>query len=99
MSDENVDEKTSASKKQTVSLVTVLDFVVVLFILALITGILLALTFVDIPEKNETLFAALSGGVVGSSFTAYIQWRWGSSKGSADKDRVLSNMAAGGGQP
>ena len=60
---------------------TVLDFIVVIGLLVLIGYIFMALTFVNIPEKNATLFAALAGGVVGSSLTAYVQWRWGSSKG------------------
>ena len=75
------------------SAVTVLDFIVVIGLLVLIGYIFVALTFTAIPEKNATLFAALAGGVVGSSLTAYVQWRWGSSKGSADKDQTISTMA------
>jgi hypothetical protein len=75
-----------------------LDFIVVVGLLLLITGILAALAFVNIPEKNETLFAALGGGVIGSGLTAYINWRWGASSGSAAKDATISNLAKGDGQ-
>lgn len=75
-------------------LTSLLDFVVVVSLILLTAGILFALVFVPIPEKNATLFAALSGGVVGSSLTAYVQWRWGSSKGSAAKDQTISEMVS-----
>jgi drug/metabolite transporter (DMT)-like permease len=73
---------------------TILDFVVVVGLLLLVAGILAALAFVSIPEKNETLFAALGGGVIGSGLTAYINWRWGASSGSAAKDAALAAMAS-----
>lgn len=72
-----------------------LDAAVVLLLILLVAGVLAALAFVAIPDKNMTLFASLAGGIVGSSFTAYIQWRWGSSKGSAMKDQALADAAKG----
>lgn len=75
-----------------------LDAAVILLLMVMLGGVLAVLAFVNIPDKNETLFAAIAGGVVGASFTAYIQWRWGSSKGSAMKDQALADMAKGQGQ-
>ena len=80
--------------KSRADLTSWLDFIVVLGLLVLFAGILGALVFVNIPEKNETLFAGLSGSVVGASLTAYINWRWGASSGSAAKDATIATMAA-----
>ncbi len=48
---------------------------------ALLVGlfaVLLILAFVQIPEKNMTLFASLASGVVGAGIGTYIGFRWGS---------------------
>lgn len=75
-----------------------LDAAVVLALIGLIAGILWVLAFVDIPQKNATLFAAIAGGVVGSGLTAYINYRWGASKGSAAKDETINALAKSAGQ-
>lgn len=70
-----------------------LDTAVILALIFLMGSALFILAFVNIPDKNQTLFAALVGGVIGSGMTAYINYRWGSSKGSAAKDAMMATMA------
>lgn len=85
---------TPAPKPTPDRVTAILDVIVVAGLLLLIGGILVALAFVNIPEKNETLFAALGGGVIGSGLTAYINYRWGSSRSSATKDSTIAAMAS-----
>ena len=67
-----------------------LDQLVIVALLFLLGSALFILAFVDIPDKNSSLFSAIIGGVIGSGLTAYIQNRWGSSKGSAAKDATIA---------
>ena len=71
-----------------------LDALVIMALLSLLGFALWALVFVNIPEKNETLFAAVVGTVLGGGLGAYIQYRWGSSKGSQAKDATIANLTA-----
>ncbi len=56
-----------------------LDAALVLVTLLLLGGGLAALAFVNIPDKNLPIFAALLTGLVGSVIGAYAGFRWGSS--------------------
>lgn len=71
----------------------VLDAVVILGLLFLMCSALYILAFVNIPDKNSSLFSALVGGVIGAGMMAYINNRWGSSKGSATKDATIATLA------
>lgn len=71
---------------------TRLDTVVILAVLFLISSAMFILAFVNIPDKNQTLFAALVGGVIGASLSTYVSYRWGSSKGSSVKDDTISQL-------
>lgn len=64
-----------------------------LCLLAALLADLAVLAFADIPDKNLELFTAISSGVLGSSFMAWINYRWGSSRGSAGKDATIAAMA------
>lgn len=74
-----------------------LDAAVVLLAFALAAGVMAALVFKEIPEKNLSLFSALALGIW-SVVTTYVGYRWGSSRGSAMKDQALADMAKGTGQ-
>lgn len=75
-----------------------LDAAVIIGLLFILASAIYILAFVNIPEKNETLFAALLGTVVGGGVMAYINNRWGSSKGSAEKDKTIAAIAKDGSQ-
>lgn len=65
---------------------------VVVALVFILGSVLYILAFVDIPDKNQTLFASIAGGVVGASIMAYINNRYGSSKGSAAKDATIADL-------
>ena len=69
-----------------------LDALVIVGLLFMVGSALFVLAFVNIPDKNQSLFAAIVGGVIGSGLTAYVQNRWGSSKGSAAKDATITAL-------
>lgn len=53
--------------------------------------ILLYLLFtVDIPQANMNILLLIIGALI-SSFTTVVQYYFGSSKGSADKEKILRN--------
>lgn len=70
-----------------------LDAAVVILLLFLLGFGLDALVFVNIPDKNQTLLAAIFGGVIGAGVTSYINWRWGASKSSGDKDAAIATLS------
>lgn len=70
-----------------------LDAAVIIGLLFLIGSAIFILAFVNIPEKNGTLFAAVVGTVVGAGLMAYVNNRFGSSKSSAAKDDALATIA------
>lgn len=70
-----------------------LDAGIVLAFIFLIAAVLFILAFVTIPKENEVLFGALASGVLGSSITAYVNYRWGSSASSKSKDATIATMA------
>lgn len=69
-----------------------LDAAVIIGLLIILGGVMAALVFVQIPEKNATLFAALAGTVVGAGLMAFINNRWGSSKSGTAKDATIASM-------
>lgn len=70
-----------------------LDKLVISGLLFLLGAAVFVLAFVTIPPKNEDLFSALVGGVIGASIMAFINNRYGSSKGSAAKDATIASLA------
>lgn len=73
-----------------------LDVAVVLALLGMVTLILLALVFVPIPDKNQTLFTSISTALVTGGLGSYFGYRWGSSKGSASKDATIADLTKAG---
>lgn len=55
---------------------------------AMVTGMVGALMLVDTPASNESVIYLISGQLIGAFATAVAYWL-GSSRGSADKQRVL----------
>lgn len=43
-------------------------------------------TFIPIPTTGQRYSDIILGALIGSGFTAILQFYWGSSKGSQDKD-------------
>lgn len=69
-----------------------IDFMFLGAIIFWVSGAGLILAFVNIPDKNLPIFASLvSGGIVGT-LGLYAGYRYGSSRGSAAKDGVISDM-------
>jgi len=59
--------------------------------IGVILVIMLTLLFlVDIPQNNMNILLLIIGALI-SSFTTVVQYYFGSSKGSADKDKILRN--------
>jgi uncharacterized protein YacL len=59
--------------------------------IGVILMIVLALLFtIDIPQNNMNVLLLIIGALI-SSFTTVVQYYFGSSKGSADKDKILRN--------
>lgn len=57
--------------------------------IGVILVIMLTLLFmIDIPENNMNILLLIIGALI-SSFTTVVQYYFGSSKGSADKDKIL----------
>jgi hypothetical protein len=69
-----------------------LDALVITVLLFLLGSAVFILAFVPIPDKNQDLFSALVGGVIGASIMAFINNRYGSSKGSAAKDDAIAAL-------
>ena len=55
-----------------------------------------AIVFIPIPEGNRDMFNMLLGGS-GVAVTTIVGWRFGSSSGSAGKDRVIDKLTEGNG--
>jgi len=59
--------------------------------IGVILVIMLALLFtIDIPQNNMNVLLLIIGALI-SSFTTVVQYYFGSSKGSADKDKIMRN--------
>ena len=59
--------------------------------IGVILVIMLALLFtIDIPQNNINVLLLIIGALI-SSFTTVVQYYFGSSKGSADKDKIMRN--------
>jgi uncharacterized membrane protein YqgA involved in biofilm formation len=56
--------------------------------IAIVIVIIGLLFFVQIPEPNKTLLTLIIGNVIGAYLTVY-NYEFGSSKGSAEKDKRL----------
>jgi len=52
-------------------------------------GLLLKL---EIPESNKDLITTSAGVFLGSGWTQILNWWFGSSKGSSDKNDIISNV-------
>lgn len=48
------------------------------------------LLYVEIPKSNESLIMTASGIFLSSGWTQILNWWFGSSKGSADKNELLT---------
>jgi uncharacterized protein YacL len=60
-------------------------------VIGVILVIMLTLLFlIDIPQNNMNILLLIIGALI-SSFTTVVQYYFGSSKGSADKDKILRN--------
>jgi hypothetical protein len=72
------------------------DMISVILVLAavLITALMiLGLFFVNIPENNKDMVNIIVGVVIGGAFQTLYNWRFGSSKGSADKTAAMTDTA------
>jgi len=59
--------------------------------IGVILVVMLYLLFtVTIPQDNMNILLLIIGALI-SSFTTVVQYYFGSSKGSADKDKILRN--------
>lgn len=71
-----------------------LDAAIILLLIMLGAGTLTILAFVTIPDKNLPIFSAFGAALITGPIGAYVGFRWGSSKGSQDKDATIATMAA-----
>jgi hypothetical protein len=69
-------------------------FALMMAIVFIFAGVLVILAYHEIPEKNQGIVTALAGGL-GSAVTTIIGFYFGSSKGSQNKDVVISSELKG----
>jgi hypothetical protein len=48
--------------------------------------------FITIPAENKTIVDMAAGVFLGSGWTQILNWWFGSSKGSADKNEIISKQ-------
>lgn len=73
------------------------DLISLILVIAavLITALMiLGLFFIDIPENNKDMVNIVVGIVIGGAFATLYNWRFGSSKGSADKTAIIGKTDA-----
>lgn len=56
-------------------------------------GYLFLVTFVPIPQSGADHSKVITGFMLGSAVGAIITYFWGSSKGSADKSKLIDDLA------
>lgn len=55
--------------------------------------IILGLFFIDVPENNKAMVNIIVGIVISGNLALLYNWRFGSSKGSADKTTAMSETS------
>lgn len=70
------------------------DCLVILAVLLLVGGILFALATLHIPNENQSLFAAMSTGVVGAVLLIWANFRWGGAQNSENKDAQIAQLTS-----
>ena len=69
---------------------------IVAAVLAIWALIVAAVLFIPVPDANKDMLNILIGAV-GSAVTTIVGYHFGSSSGSAGKDRVIDKLTDGGG--
>lgn len=68
------------------------DCIVIVAVLVLVGGILFALATQHIPNENQSLFAAMSTGVVGAVLLIWANFRWGGAQSTENKDVQIDRL-------
>jgi uncharacterized BrkB/YihY/UPF0761 family membrane protein len=68
-----------------ISLILVISAIVMTFL------IMIGLFFITIPKENQQMVNIFAGAIITGAFTLLYNWRFGSSKGSADKDKIIAD--------
>jgi hypothetical protein len=65
---------------------------VFLLVILIVLGLCFAMIFLPIPKDNQQYANTILGFLLASAIGTLINWRWGSSKGSADKNEIMKGM-------
>ena len=70
-----------------------ISLILVIAAVALTTLIIIGLFFINVPSDNKDMVNIIVGIVIGGAFATLYNWRFGSSKGSADKTAAMTDTA------
>ena len=70
-----------------------ISLILVIAAVALTFLIIIGLFFIAIPADNKDMVNIIVGIVIGGAFATLYNWRFGSSKGSADKTTAMAETA------
>ena len=71
--------------------IELISLILIIFICLLAALIMLGLFFVNIPKENQQMVNIFSGAIITGALLTIIGWRFGSSKGSSDKDKIIAD--------
>jgi len=66
-----------------------ISFILVIFACIMTLLIMFGLFFITIPKENQQMVNIFSGAIITSCLVLLYNWRFGSSKGSADKTAII----------
>jgi hypothetical protein len=70
----------------------ILTIILIVSAIVITGAMILGLFFVNIPKENQGMINTIVGMVIGGAFATIYSWRFGSSKGSQDKNSALLNQ-------
>jgi hypothetical protein len=68
----------------------VISLILVIAAVFITALMILGLFFISIPADNKDMVNIVVGIVIGGAFATLYNWRFGSSKGSSDKDKLIA---------
>jgi uncharacterized BrkB/YihY/UPF0761 family membrane protein len=70
-----------------------ISLILIISVIAMSALIMLGLFFVTIPKENQQMVNIFAGAIITGALLTVFNWRFGSSKGSADKTTAMTKTA------